>query len=297
MSQDLFNLCNGTDIIIRGPITGSTPIIVNPVPVCMGGVCQACTVDRETIDIDPTTTLEWYRPPGAMNAPPQSAGAVATTPPASFYATSSSNLGADPLYGTTSLGPMPPASIAPPHNPDPLNVDYLMESGHFETQNPSYLLNIPSDRKLTSGAATGLYTGDGQNDPFSPLATLAPTSTYIPPENTDMFNPSHFNANISSDLSTTGQKRTLPPHAEQNKCRKLDERMVVHRGVVNTSNSTEVVVIDRDPSIGLHVTHQRPTNTTTRPIHVPSLERPEGMPMGEFKKLLHAKIAELERLD
>lgn len=232
-----------------------------------------------------------------MNAPPQSAGAVATTSAAPFYATSSTTLGADPLYDIPSLGPVPPASIAPPHAPDPLNVDYLMGSGHFETENSSYLLTIPSDGNLTSGAAAGLYTGDGQNDPFNPLATLGPTSTFIPLDNTDMFNPPHFNANFSSSHSITGQKRTLPPHAEQNKRRKLDERMVEHRRVATTSNSTEVIAIDRDPSIGLQVTHQRPTNTTTRPIHMPSLERPEGMPMGEFKKLLHAKIAELERLD
>jgi hypothetical protein len=122
MSQDLFNSCYGTDMIIQGPISDDTPIIVNP--VVPGGVCHACTVARTTITVDSSTVLRWSQPPGAVRGPdptPQSAVAAPTTAPAAIHTTPSTTLGAAP-HSMTSVGllPMTQGLGVPPTDPRPL---------------------------------------------------------------------------------------------------------------------------------------------------------------------------------
>lgn len=284
MSQDLFDSCYGTDIIIQGPISDDTPIIIKP--EVLGGVCLACTAACKTVRVDYSTVLQWSRPLGAVHGPDPTPHSAIAAPTAARPATdrASSDLIYAAPHSMTSVGLLPTTQrlSVPPSDPLPLSFDHLdAPTGprHFDPSDPSFIFPISSESVFD--AAANLYENDVQDLMFSPLAPLESTSTFIPPSNMAMFNPHHARTDFAaatamvqgstSNLPRMSHKRgpaPAPAHDERGKRRKFN-------GLTS----------------GLPAANQGPTNAIIPPIPIPSFDRPERMSKDEYVKLLQAKLA------
>lgn len=258
-------------------------------PVVRGGVCHGCTAAQTVITVELSTVSRWYPPVGAVGEPESTTQSAAAT-----HTSSSTNFRVDPI----SLGVLSTTqgSGVSPSDPLPLGLEFPMNPVNSDPSDPYNLIYNPPASSFTSGVAEGLYENDMQSFPFNPSATLGSTSsTFIPPSSSSIFDLHHARTDFTAataaaqssnpSLLSTSRKRGRPPvpaQDERRKHRKLetrDKRIVdqqvgahqaVHRSITVTNNA-QAVEVDASP--------------------VPIFDRPQGMPRGEYVKLLRAAIA------
>jgi len=181
--------------ILQGPITDTTPLIINP--VIPGGDCLGCTVALGTVTVEPSTVAQWSKPISAIHEPvpiPQNTEAMPTTQ-------------GFPLDLEFSMGPrtFDPSDPSGPRT--------------FDPSDPSGLYSILPDSFFAPGAVMRLDKSTAPSLPSSSFATIVPPFTDF----------SAAAQGFDPTLPITGRKRVVPSGPAQGpsgKRRKLEAHVV-----------------------------------------------------------------------
>jgi len=235
---------------------------------------------------------QWYPPVGAVRDPDptlrSAAAAPPTAPPTAHTTTyTASHTIASSAPHSVGLLPVNQGLGDSPNDPLSLDLDFQMGAGVFGTTDTTGLMLLPSSSFITPGAIVRPYTSDTQGFPFNPSATLGSTSShFIPPPSGGIFDPHHARSDFTTAMAPgqgfnpgplkTGLAQVPPPVSDQDKRRKIRKAQ---------THDTRVVRLP----VG---TRQEDHRSTA--IHVPSLDRPQGMSKDEHVKLLRARHAQYD---
>ena len=249
-------------------------------------------MDKRAIQVDPAIVSQWYPPAGAARDPdptPQSAAAAPSTAPPTAHAVTHTASYTTFSSAPHSVGllPMNQGLGDSPNDPLRLDLDFPMDAGDFGTTDTSGLTFLPPSSFITAGAVTRPYTSDAQGFPFNPSATPASTSShYNAPPSGGMFDPRHARSDFTTDTAagqgfnpgplSTGPAQVPPPVSDQDRRRKGRKAETHDKRVVRVQ-------------VGTRQVDHRSTG-----IHVPSLDRPQGMSKEEHAELLRARLAEYD---
>jgi len=128
--------------ILQGPMTDTTPLIINP--VIPGGDCLGCTVAPGTVTVEPSTVAQWSKPISAIHEPvpiPQNTEAMPTT------------------------------------QGFPLDLEFSLGPRTFDPSDPSGLYSILPDSFFAPGAVMRPDKSTVPSLPSSSFATITPPFT------------------------------------------------------------------------------------------------------------------------